>query len=285
MSCLCNIRIPCMHMARRFSTSQYIRTVRLRHRNVFCQDGNDLHRSKQHLPHVFPLRVWRRGLRENSDVCGCGTVDCTESTGLFCNAESNMCRSYTIPTCNDTSAQVANVFEVAGSKCACGLDTVCSLAAGSFCYAARSECSSDGNFDFFTKQMSASCGSNGLITDHDICDKARTALGLAATSVTSTSAWYKPYGCIFSNHGSYMYLNAYRYGRRTCGYNGMSCICHTRIPVCAQQDGSAPHITSEQCACGTATCSAETGMTCIAANSTCRTSSPCEFAEGIEGKL
>ena len=68
-----------------------------------------------------------------------GTVDCTESTGLFCNAESNMCRSYTIPTCNDTSAQVANVFEVAGSKCACGLDTVCSLAAGSFCYAARSD--------------------------------------------------------------------------------------------------------------------------------------------------
>ena len=177
-----------------------------------------------------------QGLRENSDLCGCGTVDCTESTGLFCNAESNMCRNDTIPTCNDTSAQVANVFEVAGSKCACGLDTLCSLAAGSFCYAARSECSSDGNFDIFTKQMSASCGSNGLITDHDTCDKARTALGFAATSVTWLSTSSYPYGCIFSNHGSYVHLNTYNY-YRACGYNGMSCLCNIRIPICTWQDG------------------------------------------------
>ena len=145
---------------------------------------------------------------------------------------------------------------------------------------ARSECSSDGNFDFFTKQMSASCGSNGLITDHDTCDKARTALGLAATSVTWLSTSSYPYGCIFSNHGSYVHLNTYNY-YRAYGYNGMSCLCKNRIPVCTWQGGSAAHNTSGQCACGTTTCSAKTGMTCIAANSTCRDAFPYEFAQGV----
>ena len=61
MSCICKIQNPHMHMARRFSTSQYIRPMCMWYHKVFCQDGNDLHRSKQHLPHVFPLRVCRRG--------------------------------------------------------------------------------------------------------------------------------------------------------------------------------------------------------------------------------
>ena len=279
-SCVCKHRVP---------VCDFLHGTAGHESTGFCLCGSAVCSSKTGMTCIAANSTCRtssscefaEGLRENSDVCGCGSVDCTESTGLFCNAESNMCRTYTIPTCNDTAAQVANVFEVAGSKCACGLDTLCSLSTGSFCYAPRSECSSDGNFDIFSEQTSASCGSNGLITDHDTCDRARTALGLAAKSVSSQSTSSSPYGCVFGNYGSYVHLNTYNSGR-ACGYNGMTCLCKIQMHLYVHGN-MVQHLTIHQkmCICGTTMCSAKTGMTCIAANSTCRTSSSCEFAEGL----
>ena len=143
-------------------------------------------------------------------------------------------------------------------------------------------CTSDGLYDTFSMKTSGSCSLASLI--QPICDKARTALGLAATSVTSQYSSSYPYGCVFSNHGSYVYLNTYKFWyNHVCGYNGMACLCKLgRFPACAWQNGSAPHTSSYFCSCGNTVCSSETGMTCTSANSTCDLSIPCEFTKGLE---
>ena len=113
-------------------------------------------------------------------------IQCTPKTGLICVSENNSCTRS--PACKFTHSSQPN-----SNTCACG-QIDCTPTKGLYCYAMRSECSSDGNFDFFIEETSASCGSNGLITDHDTCDKARTTLGFAATSVTSTVLGINPTG-------------------------------------------------------------------------------------------
>ena len=65
------------------------------------------------------------GLIATTNDCACGTTDCTNSTGVYCNISSNSCS--TGPLCSNTEGRSAN-----SNACTCGT-TGCTTSIGLFC--------------------------------------------------------------------------------------------------------------------------------------------------------
>jgi hypothetical protein len=73
----------------------------------------------------FSNCIVTNGSMANTNGCVCGTTECTDSTGLFCDVSSNNCS--TGPPCSITDGRTAN-----SNACTCGT-TGCTTSTGLFC--------------------------------------------------------------------------------------------------------------------------------------------------------
>ena len=225
------------------------------------------------------------GTTLNTGVCLCGGTACTDTTGLFCTASTSTCRH---PACTAVDGSAAN-----DASCACGT-AECTSETGLFCTASTSTCSNGENLAVTSGSgctISGNCfQSLNFPNDYGNTESCSVTVQSVLDGETLFSfAFDTELCCDELIVGDTTYAGTSGPSNVAVSVNDVITwssdesdqksgfqVC--LVGACLQTDGSQAN--SDVCKCGTAACTAASGLFCTESTSTCSPHAPCTAVDG-----
>ena len=187
-------------------------------------------------------------------------------------SSSRPCLCLIAPDCANTDGTALN-----DATCICG-SVGCSTSTGLYCYESVNQCSlGPYYFSEVTSEMCSSVTGRVTIPDKAMCEVAAKSGGWSDKAAANwNEGKITPPGCYLQSE-TILRFNKNTASTVSCS-SQKSCLCLTALE-CPNTNGNT--LNDVACICGTAGCSASTGLRCTESVNTCHTGPPCTQTDGV----